>query len=250
MATYAGAWKRATLPVSLVPLKPGIDPQHAKPTDTPDPNNVDGTGAPLLPEQWSGGQYVQEFVPSTYVDNTPVNHEFGTGMLPGATQEEAQAIGGAVRSVDLGAMDARDYDRPHYQEDGSAHVEILNADLLGASPADLKYDEKGVGIGIDPYARSNRAIRRRPSGPATYDMRWYGEQMRPRYVHTATGSRAYPAVAGRSQNAPPEGAGAILRPDNWAAPIVRRSSDEWGQTFATDAEVPTAGNFGLGSWGL
>lgn len=252
--SYSGAWKRATLPVSQVPLKPGIDPEHSRPSADPDQTYaqsfIDSTGAPLLPDEWASGQYVQDPVPSLFFDATPVDHETGLGFLPGVTPEEAQDLGGWARSQDLGAMDARDFDRPQYQEDGSVHAEIVNRDLQGASPADLKYDEKGVGVGIDPDARSNRRITRRPTGPAIFDMRWYGEQMRPRYSHTASGSRERGAVANRQQNTPPEGAGSILRPDNWAAPVVRRSAPSWDQGFATDEQVPASGNFGLGSWGL
>lgn len=253
MGTYSGAWKRTTLPRSSVPLKPGIDPQHARPTDSPDPQSVDMTGAPLLPDEWSGGQYVQGFVPSMFVDQTPTDHySTGRGFLPGVDLETAQRIGGAARSEDLGAFEARDFDRPAYQETGSGHDEIINTDLRGASPDDLRYEEKGVGVGNDPYARSNRRITRTPTGPAFFDTRWYGEEMRPRYPHTAAGSApAVGPVAGRQQNTPPEGRGGILRPDNWAAPVLRRASASWDQAFVTDAETPVApGDFGLGTWGL
>jgi hypothetical protein len=254
-SNYAGAWKRATLPVAQVPLKPGIDKEHSQPSDAPDPSYlvsyVDRTGAPTLPDEWDQGQYAQDFVPSDFTDQTPESHEIGVGFLPGVTQQDAQAIGGAARSVDLGALDARDFERPAYQEDGSTHGEIINADLLGASPADLKYDEKGVGVGIDPFARSNRRILHRPTGPAKYDARWFDESMRPRYLHTAQGSAVRTVVPGRQANTPDSGSGVILRPDNWAAPVVRRSAPSWDQSFATDAETPVAaGDFGLGSWGL
>jgi hypothetical protein len=253
--TYSGAWKRATLPVSKVPLKPGIDPEHSRPSDAPDPSYassfVDSTGAPMLPDEWAGGQLVQNFVPSQYVDQTPVSHEDGVGFLDGVTQQEAQAIGGHARSIDLGAPDVRDWERPQYQEDGSAHGEIVSTDLHGASPTDLQYDEKGVGVGIDPYARSNRRITRRPTGPAVYDMRWFDEQMRPRYVHTAQGQDAQPQVANRGVNTPDSPRGVILRPDNWANPIMRRSASGWDQSATVDEQPMTAGDsFGLGSWGL
>lgn len=252
---YSGAWKRATLPVSLVPLKPGIDPEHAHPSDAPDPtyalSYVDMTGAPTLPTEWDGGQYVQDYVPSEFTDQTPVSHEIGVGFLPGMDTEEAQRIGGWARSQDLGAPDSRDFERPQYQEDGSAHDEILNRDLNGASPADLKYDEKGVGVGIDPYARTNRRITRRPTGPALYDSRWFDPAMRPRYLHTAQGQSEKPVVPGRQVNTPDSPRNVTLRPDNWAAPIIRRSSAGWDQPYATDAETPVSGaDFGLGSWGL
>jgi hypothetical protein len=254
-ASYSGAWKRATLPVSQVPLKPGIDREHSHPSDAPDPSYVvsyvDGTGAPTLPDEWTGGQYVQDPVPSEFSDQTPVSHEVGTGFLPGVDVDEAQRIGGWARSQDLGAMDARDYERPAYQEDGSTHGEIISRDLAGASPADLKYDEKGVGVGIDPDARSNRRITRRPTGPAQFDSRWFDPSMRPRYLHVAQGSHVRQQVPGRQANTPDSGSGVILRPDNWAAPVVRRSAAGWDQPFATDAQTPTApGDFGLGSWGL
>lgn len=247
---YSGAWRRAALPVSRVPLKPGPDPEHARPTDTPDPQNYDLTGAPLLPGEWAGGQYLQGFVPSAYVDLTPVSHEVGVGFLPGVDQDQAAAVGSRARSEDLGAMDARDFERPQYQEDGSAHAVVVNGDLAGTSPGTLRYQEKGVGVDIDPYARSNVGIRRRPTGPAVYDMRWYDESMRPRLSKNAQGSKVRPAVPGRQVNTPPEGAGTILRPDNWAAPIVRRSAPAWDQAAATDEVMDTTGNFGLGSWGL
>ena len=251
MATqYAGAWKRATLPDNQLPLKPGIDPEHSKPTDTLDPNAVDNTGAPQLPYEWSGGQYLQAFVPSEFVDFTPESHEIGVGFLPGVDQETAQYIGGRARNEDLGASDQSGYARPQYQEDGSTHQEIYNTDLHGASPGNLVYAEKGVGVALDPYARTNRRIKEFATGPVEYDMRWYGSEMRPRYLHTGAGSKpARGPVAGRQPNSPPEGAGSILRPDNWAPAIVRRAAPSWDQPFATDAEVPASG-FGLGSWGL
>jgi hypothetical protein len=249
---YAGAWRRAVLPVSKVPLKPGIDPEHAKPSDTPDPNWTDGTGAPTLPAEWSGGQYLQGNVASAFVDETPTDHMHGLGFLPGVDLETAQQLGGLARSEDLGNMDARDYERPAYQEDGSTHGVIVNTDLQGASPADLKYDEKGVGVGLDPYARSNTHITHAPTGPATFDMRWYGEEMRPRYQHNAQGSRAAAAVPNRTQLTPDSPRGVILRPDNWAAPIIRRSNPGWDQPWTQDgeAQAATGGDFGLGSWGL
>lgn len=249
--SYSGAWKRQTLPDSRVPLKPGIDPEHAHPTDVPDPQHQDLTGAPTLPDEWSEGQYLQEFIPSGYVDLTPASHEVGVGMLPGVDLETAQAVGGRARSEDLGAMDARDYDRPQYQEDGSAHAEIVHHDLEGTSPGTLKFQEKGVGVGIDPHARSDRRIVRRPVGPSIFDMRRFDAEHRPRYVKTAQGSKVRGPVPGRQVNTPPEGAGTILRPDNWAAPVVRRSAPQWDQGATTDATVPdTTGNFGLGAWGL
>lgn len=250
---FAGAWKRATLPISKVPLKPGIDPQHAQPTDPPDPSFFDYTGAPLLPLEWADGQYEQANVPSAFVDQTPVDHMHGLGFLPGVDLETAQYLGGRARNEDLGNMDARDYERPQYQEDGSTHGVIINGRLEGDSPGDLQYDLKGVGVPLDPYARSNTHITHRPTGPATYDMRWYGEQMRPRYVHTAEGSApATGPVPNRTHLQPDSGRGAISRPDNWAAPVVRRSAADWGQAFSTAAETPvdSSGDFGLGSWGL
>jgi hypothetical protein len=248
--SFAGAWKRATLPQSRLPLKPGVDPEHARPVDAPDPQSQDRTGAPPMPVEWSGGQYLQEFVPSGYIDATPVSHETGVGFLPGVDLETAQAVGGRARSEDLGAMDVRDFERPAYQEDGSTHGEIVSPDWHGASPEDLVYDSKGVGVAIDPYARSNRRITHRPVGPALFDARWYGEQMRPRYLHTAQGSKARGPVPGRLVNTPTEGAGTILRPDNWTAPVVRRSAPSWDQGSASDTQVPASGDFGLGSWGL
>ena len=248
---YTGAWKRrASMPVAPVPLKPGIDPEHYRPTDEPDPQHLDLTGAPILPDEWAGGHLIQPFIPSEYVDLTPLSHEEGVGFLPGVDQETAQRVGGRARSEDLGAMDARDFERPLYQEDGSAHAEIVHAPLDGASPQTLQYQEKGVGVGIDPHARSDRRITRRPTGPAVFDMRWFGEEMRPRFVKNAQGSRVRPPVPGRQVNTPTEGSGRILRPDNWAAPIVRRSAPQWDQAATTDEEIPTTGNFGLGSWGL
>jgi hypothetical protein len=253
--TYAGAWKRATLPRSLVPGKPPIDREHSAPSDAPDPtyvlSYVDTTGAPLLPDEWTGGQYVQEPVGSAFTDQTPVTHDDGRGFLPGVDQPEAQRIGGYARSIDLGAPDVRDWERPRYQGDGSGHVEIRNPDLDGESPATLKYLEKGVGVDIDPYARTNRAIRRRPTGPATYDNRDWTPGMRPKYQPNRHGSiPARGPVANRQNNISPEGAGAILRPDNWAAPVVRRVAASWDQAFVTDGTPAPAGDFGLGSWGL
>jgi hypothetical protein len=250
---YSGAWRRTVIPVSKVPLKPGIDPEHARPADTPDPNWTDGTGAPQLPTEWSSGQYLQDNVPSAYSDQTPVDHTIGLGFLPGVTQAEAAQLGGSARSQDFGASDVRDYKRPNYQEDGSTHGVIVNTDLQGASPADLKYDEKGVGVGLDPYARSNTHITHRPTGPATYDMRWWNEQMRPRYAHNAVGSKVAPAVPNRTQLNPDSGRGTILRPDNWAAPVLRRSNPGWDQPATTDDTTQAyaaGGDFGLGSWGL
>lgn len=249
---FSGAWRRNTLPASRMPLKPGIDPEHARPTDAADPQSRDMTGAPLLPDEWALGQYVQGFVPSEYVDLTPTSHEVGVGMLPGVDIETAQAAGGRARSEDLGAMDARDFERPRYQEDGSAHAELVGHDLEGTSPGTLRYQESGVGVGIDPYARTSRRIHRRPTGPAVFDMRMFGPEMRPRYVQTAKGSRVRGPVPDRQVNTPPEGAGVILRPDNWAAPVVRRSAPRWDQSVTTDQTLPAGpdDDFGLGRWGL
>jgi hypothetical protein len=259
VSNYGGAWRRATLPRSLVPGKPDIDREHSHPSPNLDPtaahqDYVDTTGAPGLPVEWDQGQYAQDPVASAFFDHTPVSHEDGLGFLPGVDQPSAQAAGGAARSVDLGAPDVRDYDRPRYQGDGSSHVEQLNVDLDGESPATLRYQFKGVGVDIDEFARTNRAIRRRPTGPPTYDMRWYDESMRPKYAPAAHGSRVRPAVAGRLENTPPEGAGTILRPDNWATPVARRLGPNWDTGLVTDgSESPSFGsadNFGLGSWGL
>lgn len=252
MATHSGAWKRTVIPVSRVPGKPGIDPQHAHPSDPPDPTWTDHTGAPGLPVEWADGQYMQDNVPSMFVDNTPGDHMQGLGFLPGVDQETAAYLGGQARMIDFGAGDVRDFERPAYQETGSTHGVIVNQDLQGASPADLKYDEKGVGVGIDPYARSNTHITHSPTGPATFDSRWYQESMRPRYQHNGQGSApAVGPVPGRNQGQSDAGRGSILRPDNWAAPVVRRSAPSWDQAFVTDAESPTSpGSFGLGSWGL
>lgn len=248
--TYRGAWARATLPQSRVPLKPPIDPEHSRPTDGPDPQSHDMTGAPNLPVEWSQGQYLQDFVPADYVDMTPADHVHGVGFLPGVTREEAADIGTRARSEDLGNMD-RDEFRPQYQEDGSAHGVIVNSPLSGASPGDLQYDEKGVGVALDPYARSNTHITHRPVGPAVFDMRWYGEQMRPRVVHNAQGSKVRGPVPNRLVNTPDSGAGTILRPDNWANTVVRRSAPQWDQSSAVDTTTQTGpADFGLGSWGL
>ena len=250
MASYSGAWKRSTLPISKVPLKPGLDPEHAAPVDEPEPTWQDQTGAPQLPTEWSGVTYEQLPAPSAYVDRTPVSHEVGVGMLPGVDQETAQFVGGRARSVDLGAADARDFERPSYQEDGSTHTDVVSRPLDGTSPQTLLYQEKGVGVSIDPDARSNRSIRRRPTGPAQYDSRWYADQMRPRYQKQAKGSAPASApVAGRSVFNSPEAKNVIMRPDNWADPIIRRSPSDWDQPAETDQQVGGA-DFGLGRYGL
>lgn len=250
MSSYSGAWRRQTLPAARVARHPEIHPEHATPVDVPDPTIADLTGAPQLPTEWSEGQYEQLPVGSLFVDQTPVSHDAPIGALPGVDLETAQALAGAARSVDLGAFDQRKWERPRYQETGSGHTEIVSGDNQGDSPETLRYQEKGVGVGIDPDARSNRGIRRQATGPAVIDMHWYGSEMRPRYAQTAQGSTVRPAVPGRQNNTPLEGAGTILRPDNWAAPVVRRSAPQWDQAHAEDTQAAGPADFGLGSWGL
>lgn len=248
MAGFTGAWRRRTRPSGDPPLWPGLDPEHANPVDPPDPTMGDLTGAPGMPLEWAEGQYAQDPVASMFNDQTPVSHEAVVGDLPGVDTREAQAIGGAARSIDQGAFDQRKYSRPMYQETGSTHADVYNHDLRGDSPETLLYDRAGVGQPHDPDARSNRWSRHFPTGPARFDMRWFDASMRPRYQRNAVGSREREAVPNRTQYVSPYGAGTILRPDNWAVPIVRRTAQ--APDYATDAVEGAQTDFGLGRWGL
>lgn len=245
-----GGWKRrAVRGAQDPPRHPGIDPEHASPVDAPDPTMGDLTGAPGLPAEWAGGQYLQGPVASEYVDLTPVDHMHGLGALPGVSLEDAQARAGRVRSEDWGADDQRSFERPRYQEHGRRHTEMVSQGLGGASPETLRYQVEGVESPIDPHARHNRRVARWHE-PGPVDMHWYGPEKRPRYLKTATGSRERDAVPARTQHVSPFGAGRIERPDNWAPAVVRRSPRDWSESSAVDAAPQPGADFGLGSWGL
>jgi hypothetical protein len=246
----SGAWKKRTQTVRRVRLVAPIDPRHSTPEETQDPNYVDTTGAPALPEDVEGGQFTQQDVKSRYVDLTPPGE--GVGDLPGYDQASAREVSRIAHSRDYGAVSARLY-APAVDRDGTYNVSIVtNHDNAGDSPETLQFERTGVGSPNDPYARSNKRIVRWRD--RTIDMHWWGVEQRPKPIRTAQGSRELPPVPNRTQWVSPFAAGRIEHPDNWQPAQERRAPREWGERTTTDGgeadAMSAASAYGLTMWGL
>lgn len=251
---YAGAWKKATQqPVKRAPLVPGIDPDHITPENEQDPNYVDTTGGPGLPTDVEGGQFEQDpRVPVLYLDQTPVDHEWGVGDLPGVTQAEARRIGTAMRELDFGAVAANEYENPGRREGTYEVLRVQNGDNDGASPETvaIRWDT-GVGSPYDLDARSNIRITRWRD--RFIDMHWWATEWRALPDTHAKLAPELPYVANRTATtvSPYEG-NLITDPMNWQTPQERRGTRDWDESMTTDGTgQPLAGQaYGLTTWGL
>jgi hypothetical protein len=251
---FAGQWKTKTQqPVKAAPLVPGLDPDHLTPENQQDANYVDTTGGPGLPTDVEGGQFEQNpRVPVLYLDQTPVDHDWGVGDLPGVTHAEGRRIGTAMRELDFGAVAAEDYVNPGRREGTYEVQRVQNTDLDGASPAtvEIRWDT-GVGSPYDLDARSNIRITRWRD--RWIDMHWWATEWRALPDKTAKTAPELGYVQNRtSTTVSPYQGNLITDPRNWQTPQERRGTRDWDESMTEDgtAEPLADQMFGLTSWGL
>lgn len=263
MGTYSGAWKRAVVGRPPVRLKPDADPRHAG-TDSHDAADP-GAGVaywqadtivPAIPPEWMGDQYVQmPTMQHLAFDATPRDHAEGGGAGWGQSTLAAQDIRTDDHARDFGAVEAREYN-PQATREGTHTVVILDDDQnAGNSPGypQTRYD-RGVGVASDPYARvGRRTFRWRDR---VIDMHRWDPEGRASAARFAYSAPAQPAMTNGNQyvSASPTlarfGQAGVGTPDQFVAPVQRRSPREWGESVTTDGASNLGESYGLTSWGL
>jgi hypothetical protein len=250
MAT--GAWKKQRNKEVRVPLQAPIDPDHSNPENQAQVLWNDTTGAPSLPVDVEGGQFEQGNVVGGPLDMTPQDHDFGYGVEPGFTTEQAQAVRGYAGELDYGSVAQRLYAAPE-DRDGHYDVSVVsNHPLDGTSPetVDIRWNT-GVGSPNDSlYGGQSHPNKRIQRWRDRYiDMHWWGVDMNPSVARHSRGTAVLPEVANRNQYVSDEEGHVILHPDNWEVPQERRTPRAWDESMTVDgSEQPDS--FGLGNWGL
>jgi hypothetical protein len=249
-------WQRYSQPTPVVPLKPGIDPQHQDPSA--DPNIAMGMAAawestvvsPVLPDGVMGE------VPGTPVggggpaDLSISDPDYGPGAGPGISQTEASALRGKYNTRDDGSFESRSY-MPLTDRDGSWNLTEIpdNTDGTQDSPDTNLIKRSGVGTPNDPYARSGKRFKRFVD--RVIDMHWWTPDYRPMYSRVPTRAQDVPAVAGNGLVPVSPFARDTLSvggtQDQFVAPQERRSPQPWDNPLTTQG-FPT--DVGITSWGL
>jgi len=236
----------ATEPVPDVPLKPGPDPEHLHPTLDPRYDDMSpvwqdgtGTGVPTLPATYTADDGVAAIVaPGGPISQEPAGGAYGVGSGPGLTTDEAAAIRESWGNRDLGAPAEIRY-VPATDRDGTPSVAIVQAEASPASPETLAYQVTGVNGTNDPGARRSSRIQR--AWQRVWDMHWYDVEARPATLRNAQVAQSQPAVTHGNQYTSPwptaATAYAVLQPDNFVGPQMRRVPDPWDQPLLTDGAV-------------
>lgn len=273
MAYGKYSWAKASSPTLEVPLKPGVDPEHLTPTDNVEFVDMqplwvaNPTSVPTLPDSLVGdlgggpigGGGPLDYTPTdswnptdTLVGVPPSERpsEYGVGVGPGLTLEEAQEIRGVLMSEDLGAYAARHYQAMTDRQSNPGLAVSFDTPGNGDSPQTLIYQRPGVGSPIDPDARVGRREKR--WWDQVWDMHWWNDEYRPMTNRTINREIGRGPVQGGNQYTSPFD-NTIMQnpgsPDSFVAPQVRRTPVEWGEPITTDGIVVNSST-GLSSWGL
>lgn len=268
--SITGGWARSNTVKGQAALKPAIDPEHLQPTDNiqfqggMQPTWVENTPKPGLPTEVLAAQ-AWERVPLEAgigpLDLTPEDHDYGMGIGPAMTLEEAQDYRSSWHMDDQGAPLAHRW-VPLTDRDGQwVNQTMFSQQENGDSFAQLQLKRTGIGQPNDPEATTRRVSNRFRRWVDRYiDMHRYVVEpgpVRPQYAIPTPGREA---VAGGNQLVPPYGNNVqyppsqSMTPDKFTTETVRRSPGDWVSNQATDGTDQALGGagstYGLANWGL
>lgn len=251
----SGGWERRNTVGVTVPLVPGLDPEHATPTDNPEfvqsaPTWQSTVNQPFLPEELFADPRPAELATGYGTDETPEDHSYGMGIGPGLTTLESQDRSGMWHEQDHGTVFAETW-TPMIDRDGAPHLAIIPDPIgEGDSPATVDLQRTGVGAPSDG-GLSRRAKRQKRWYDRYIDRHMWGVEQSPyapKSARQVPSRGAVPAGGPGVSPFPNNAAFDVGSPDRFVAPLVRRIPGAWDETLATDgsAQVGDVGNaYGL-----
>jgi hypothetical protein len=264
-SVYGGAWARRTQQDRDAPLKPGLDPEHADPTDQQFLGGMSPTWVANQPVGFLPGELIGEqgrgAMPTGLgpLDMTPSTHAVGMGIGPGLDTLASMDRSGEAHQQDQGAVAAQRWAHQP-MADGANHLDVIqDVQGNGASPDTLLLEEMGVGVQSD-YGNSRRGRWYKRWNDRPIDMHRWDPQMRPQVPRYAVEVQPQGPVVGGNQYNSEYATYAGGNPrlgvsDRFVEPIVRRQPSLKPDAMLTSdgsnaAMTGTAAQYGLTQYGL